>query len=51
MIKLGEELRDEIDAVLGDDGVMVFPSLPTPAAKHGALPNLLYFADYATWYV
>ncbi|KNC76297.1 hypothetical protein SARC_11197, partial [Sphaeroforma arctica JP610] len=48
MIKLGEELRDEINAVLGDDGVMVFQSLPTPAARHGALPNLLYFADYAT---
>ena len=45
--KLNSALRDEINALLGNDGVLLFPSLPTPAPTHGPLPNLLRFADYA----
>ncbi len=47
MIRLGKQLQNEINNLLGDDGVMICPSLPKPAPRHGPLPNLLFFADYA----
>jgi len=39
---LGDELRAELDAALGDDGVLLFPPYPTPAPRHGR-PLLLPF--------
>lgn len=33
-VALGRELRAELEEMLGDDGVMLFPSYPTPAPKH-----------------
>ncbi|GBG32663.1 Glutamyl-tRNAGln amidotransferase subunit A, mitochondrial [Hondaea fermentalgiana] len=45
-LELGEELRLEMNDLLGEDGVLIFPGLPTPAPLHGPLPNLLYFADF-----
>eukprot|EP01134_Creolimax_fragrantissima_P005714 CFRG5714T1 len=47
MVALGEQLRDEINEILSDDGVIVFPGIPHVAPPHGPLPNLLYFANYA----
>jgi fatty acid amide hydrolase 2 len=41
-IELGRELRAELEEMLGDDGVMLFPSYPTPAPKHHA-PLLIPF--------
>lgn len=43
----GSDLRLEMNDLLGDNGVLIFPSLPTPAPLHGPLPNLLFFADCA----
>lgn len=34
LVALGKELRAELEAMLGDDGVMLFPSYPTVAPKH-----------------
>ena len=33
-LKTAEELRDELEALLGEDGVLIFPSHPTPAPSH-----------------
>ncbi|EYF07868.1 amidase [Chondromyces apiculatus] len=33
--KLGEELRAEIAGLLGDSGVLLYPSHPVPAPRHG----------------
>ena len=30
-----DQLRDELELLLGDDGVLVYPSHPTPAPYHG----------------
>jgi len=32
----GAALREELEARLGDDGVMLYPSYAEPAPKHGA---------------
>ncbi len=37
----GEELKAQISRALGDDGIMIFPNLPTVAPEHGPLPFLL----------
>ncbi|AKV01050.1 Glutamyl-tRNA(Gln) amidotransferase subunit A [Labilithrix luteola] len=42
IVQLGHQLRRELEAMLGDDGVMLFPSYPTPAPKHYA-PMLVPF--------
>ncbi|MBX3229488.1 MAG: amidase [Labilithrix sp.] len=34
LVTLGRELRAELDALLGDDGVLLFPSYPTVAPRH-----------------
>jgi len=36
-IQLGAQLRNNLNQVLGDDGVLIFPVLAKPAIKHGAL--------------
>ncbi len=41
-VLLGHELRVEIESMLGDDGVMLFPSYPTVAPRHHA-PLLVPF--------
>ena len=41
-IKLGDTLRDELETLLGDDGVLIYPSHPTPAPYHN-LPLLRPF--------
>jgi fatty acid amide hydrolase 2 len=33
--ELGESLRKEFEELLGDNGVLLFPSYPLPAPKHG----------------
>jgi fatty acid amide hydrolase 2 len=35
MSTYGRKLRDEIDEHLGDDGVLVLPTFPRPAPRHG----------------
>lgn len=35
-VALGHELRAEIEGMLGEDGVLLFPSYPTVAPKHNA---------------
>lgn len=42
ILDLGRELRAELEGLLGDDGVMLFPSYPTVAPKHHA-PLLVPF--------
>ena len=34
-IKMGERLREELNLLLGDDGVLIYPSHSTPAPYHG----------------
>ena len=34
-IKIGERLRKELNLLLGDDGVLIYPSHSTPASYHG----------------
>jgi len=36
LVRLGEKLKVEFDELVGDDGVLLFPSHPLPAPKHGA---------------
>lgn len=45
LIEAGRELKREVLAAIGEDGVLLVPSLPTPAPRHGPLPLLLRFAD------
>lgn len=33
---MGRALREELASLVGDDGVLFYPSFPTPAPKHGA---------------
>lgn len=35
MSRYGRQLRDEIDEHLGDDGVLILPTFPRPAPRHG----------------
>jgi fatty acid amide hydrolase 2 len=44
--KRGEELKKKLNDILGDHAIMIFPSLPTPAPKHG-LPFLFRAAESA----
>ena len=44
-VKLGLQLRDELEELLGQDGVLIYPSHPTPAPYHN-LPILRIF-NYA----
>ena len=44
-VNLGLKLRDELEELLGDDGVLIYPSHPTPAPYHN-LPILRIF-NYA----
>jgi fatty acid amide hydrolase 2 len=32
---MGQELKSQLDEMLGDNGVLLFPTHPTPAPKHG----------------
>ena len=41
-VALGDKLRQELDTLLGDDGVLIYPSHPTPAPYHN-LPILRTF--------
>lgn len=34
LLKLGRELKQDISAVLGDNAVIIWPGLPTPAPRH-----------------
>ncbi len=34
-LRMCDELRDELELLLGDDGVLFYPSHPTPAPYHG----------------
>jgi len=45
-LEFGAQLRDEMNRFLGDDGVLIFPSLPRVAPHHGPMPNLLRFAEF-----
>mmetsp|Transcript_8004 Transcript_8004/g.14672 ORF Transcript_8004/g.14672 Transcript_8004/m.14672 type:complete len:563 (+) Transcript_8004:831-2519(+) len=48
MIELGNKIEEELNTLLGADGVLIFPGLPNPAPKHGpTIPSLLYFAEFA----
>lgn len=47
LIKLGEELKEEISRELGNDGIMIFPTLPRLAPHHGPIGTLIRFTDCA----
>ena len=49
MVNLGDALRDEIAELLGEDGVLLYPSFPMVAPRHGwpVLRQLLLRFDYA----
>ena len=38
-VKLGIKLRDELEELLGDDGVLIYPSHPTPAPCPTSSPS------------
>ncbi len=51
-VALAEEMAEAIDAALGDHGVLLFPTYPRPAPKHGApLLRPLDFATCGMWNV
>ncbi|KAH9260865.1 hypothetical protein BASA81_001332 [Batrachochytrium salamandrivorans] len=41
LIEAGERLKQDLSNALGSNGVLIVPSLPTVAPKHGPLPFLL----------
>lgn len=41
LIETGERLKRDLSSALGDNGVLIVPSLPTSAPQHGPLPFLL----------
>lgn len=51
MFKVGQKLKKEMEDLLGNDGVLLFPSHPTTAPRHN-MPqvchkcNNLYFCIY-----
>lgn len=45
MIGKGEDLLHKMKRALQGDTILLMPSLPVPAPKHGPLPLLLRFAD------
>ena len=55
MLKNGEKLRLEIEEILGEDGVLLFPSHPTTALRHNfpmfRANNLVYTAIFNALYL
>ena len=45
LVAAGETLKCQIEDLLQHDGVLIAPTLPVPAPRHGPLPLALYFAD------
>ena len=49
-IKMGERLREELNLLLGDNGVLIYPSHSTPAPFHGQeIVKTFNFAYTATF--